>query len=118
VTGFHRFATIEQRQFDILLRRSAGEQVEALKDKTEAIAPQQGALVAVEPFNVDAAKAIFAGGRAIEAAEQVHRRRFTGTARPHHRDEIAGLNGEINPAQRLKCGLTLTVSLGDAAQFD
>jgi hypothetical protein len=63
VTGFHRFATIEQRQFDILLRRSAREQVEALKDKTEAIAAQQGALVAVEPLNVDAAKAIFAGGR-------------------------------------------------------
>ncbi len=89
MAGGRLFAAIEQRQFDILQRRGARQQVEALKDEAQVVAAQQGALVAVEAFDMDAAKQVVAGSRRVEAAEDVHRGGFAGTARPHDGDEFA-----------------------------
>ena len=69
-------AAIEQGQLHIFQRRCAGEQVEALKDEAEIFSPQQGALIAVEIFDMDALEQERAGGWHVEAAENVHHRRF------------------------------------------
>jgi len=111
-------AAIEQRQFDIFLGRGAGQQVETLEDETQTMAAQQRPLVAIELFDMNAAKQVLAGGRRIETAENVHRRRFAGTARPHDGDEFAGGNAQIDAAQRQKGRLPFAVALGNAAQFN
>ena len=62
---------------------------------------------------------IFAGSRRVQAAENVHRRRFAVVAAgAHDGDELALMDGKINAAQRLKFSRPLTVSFGDAGQRD
>ena len=113
-----RFAAVEQRQLDVFQCRRPCQQVEALEDEAQAAPAQQRALVAVELLDGDAAEAVGAAAWRVEAAEQVHRRRFAGTARSHHRDELAGGDGEVDAAQRLEGDVAMPVGAGDAAQFD
>ena len=58
----------------------------------------------------------FAGGRYVETAENVHRRRLARARRPHHRNEIAGVDVEIDTLQGLKRGLPRSEGLGDSTQ--
>src|SRR5680860_809496 len=51
-------AAIDQWQLDILHRGCAGEEIEALKHEAEIIAPEQGALLAVEAAHLDAVEQI------------------------------------------------------------
>ncbi len=55
------------------------QQVIALEDEAEMLAPQGGQLVRVELTGVDAADAIGAGGGPVQAPQDVHQRRL---ARP------------------------------------
>src|SRR3546814_4247127 len=50
-------AAIKQWQLDVFECAGARQQVEALKYEAEISPPQQGALVAVQPFDIDAAEA-------------------------------------------------------------
>jgi len=61
-------AAVEQRQFDILQRGRAREQVEPLEHEAEIFPPEQRALVAVERLDVVAAEQEGAVARHVEAA--------------------------------------------------
>ena len=113
-----RFAAIQQRQFDVLLRGGARQQVESLEHEAEMIAPQQRALVARQAFHVRTVEQVRARGRRVETAENVHRGGFAGTAGAHDGDELALANGQIDPAQSLERGLSVTVGLGDGGEPD
>src|SRR3546814_2794436 len=80
-------AAIKQWQLDVFECAGARQEVEALKYEAEISPPQQGALIAVQPFDIDAAEAEAAAGRHIETAEDVHRGRLPRPGRTHHRDE-------------------------------
>src|SRR3546814_4461088 len=58
------------------------------------------------------------GGRDVEAAEDVHRRRFAGSGRAHDGSEIAALDIEVDALQRLESSRTAAVGLGDPAKGD
>jgi hypothetical protein len=118
VPGRRRLAAVEQGKLDVFLGRGARQQVESLEHESQAFAPEHGALVAAEALDVDAAEQVHAAGRRVQAAEQVHRRRLARAARPHHRDEFAGLDPQVDPAQGLEGGIALAIGLGDAAQRD
>ncbi len=77
--SLRRHAAIDQRQLDILRRRGARQQVVALEDEADMEVAQRGAAAAVEPAGIDAEEAVAAGGRRIEAADDVHRRRLART---------------------------------------
>jgi sarcosine oxidase gamma subunit len=49
-----RHAAVDQRQLDVLERRGAGQQVEALEHEAEEVPPQQRALAARQGADVDA----------------------------------------------------------------
>src|SRR3546814_13019847 len=67
-----RLAAIEQRQLDILERARARQQDEALKHEAEILAPQQPALIAVEPFDMLLAEPQFDFGGYLAATEDVY----------------------------------------------
>src|SRR5436190_21482355 len=92
------------------------EQVEALEEEAEIAAAEKGGLVAVKMFDRHALETERAGGRHVQAAENVHRRRLARTRRAHHRDEIALGNVEIDPIQRLERHCPGAIGLGDAAK--
>ena len=66
--------TIDEREFYVLERSGAIEQVETLEDESDVMATQQRALLSRQRRDVDAAKAIHAPGRHVETAEDVHGR--------------------------------------------
>ena len=66
-----------------------GHEVEALKHEAELVAPQAGERAVVEPRELDAVDGDRAGGRAVQAGEQVHERRLARARRPHDGREAA-----------------------------
>ncbi len=98
VTFLGRKSSIDKWQFHIFQRRGAVEQVEALEDKAQVVAPQQGALVACQLAHIHTPEQVLAAGRGVETADDVHAGGFTGTARPHGGDKITWGNGKIDAA--------------------
>ena len=115
-----RHVTVHQRQGDVLARRRARQQVEALEDEADAAIAQLGATVRVEAPHVDAVEQVGAGGGPIEAAEDVEQRRLAGARRPHDRHQLAGADGEGDAPQRLDrlLGALQHVALAHVAQRD
>ena len=111
-------APIEQGQFDILQGRRPSQQVEALEDESQEIPPQKRPLPAGERLDVDAAKYISAGGRRVEAAQNVHDGRFPRAAGPHDGHEIALVDSKVDPVQSLDFGRAFAVGFGQSHQFD
>ena len=65
-----------ERQHDVLGRREHREQVEELEDEADVVAAQLRQLGVVEAADVDAGDGDLAGGRLVEAGEDVHQRRL------------------------------------------
>ncbi|VVN05656.1 hypothetical protein PS645_03522 [Pseudomonas fluorescens] len=91
-------ACVDRRHLDVFLSRAGRDQVVALKHKTEGFAAQPGQFIAVEPGDVFSGEAVFARGRAIEAAKYVHQGRLAGTGGTHNRNEFTGMNRQVNTA--------------------
>ncbi len=111
-------AAIDQRQLDILDRRGAGEQVEALEHEAEIMPAQQRALLAVEPPDLDAVEKVAAARRLIEAADDVHGRRLARARWAHHRHELAFADAEADAVKRAHAALAAPIDLGDVAELD
>ena len=90
-------AAVQQRQLDVLQRRGAGQQVEALEDEAEVAAAQPRPLVARQASTCAPWNRYCAGGGRVEAAEDVHHGRFARAARPHDGHELAGGDVEVDP---------------------
>src|SRR4026208_128295 len=69
-------ATVNQRQFDVVQRRSAREQIEGLKNETDFLVANACELVVVHLRDVLAVEPVFTLRRSIETADQVHQRRL------------------------------------------
>src|SRR3546814_9768083 len=108
--------TIEEGKFDILKRAGPREQVEALEDKAKIFTPEQRPLVPIQFFDMDTMKGKAARGWDVQAAKDVHRRRFARTCWAHDVDEIAFLHVHVHALQRLKGGGARSERLGDPAQ--
>src|SRR5206468_13120856 len=105
-------------KLDVLEGGRAREQIEPLEDESEITPAEQRALVAVQCFDLDAAEQIGARARDIEAAEDVHGRRFARARCAHDCHEIACLDVEVDPLERLERGGSVAKTFGDAAQRD
>ena len=57
-----------------------------------------------------------AGGRLVEAGEDVHERRLARARRAHHGRELAALDVEVDAAEGVDGGVALAVAAGDAAR--
>jgi hypothetical protein len=110
--------SVDERQFHVLGRRRARQQIEALEHETEEMPAQQRALVAPQLADRDALEKIVAGSRRIEAADHVHRRRFAGAGRSHDGGEFAAAEGEVHTGQSMHGRVARAVDLGHAAQLD
>src|SRR5205823_5679611 len=81
-------AGVDERELDVLDRARAGEQVEVLEDEAEEVIARFGELAFVHARDFATGEEIAAAGRAIEAADHVHQRRFAGARRAHDGDEL------------------------------
>ena len=112
--GLHlRRAVVEQRQFDVVERRGARQQVEALEDEPDLAVAHDRELVLRHARDVLAVEDVAAARRPIEAPEDVHQRRLAGSGRAGDRDELAGLDVEVRAAQRAHGDLADVVGLDE-----
>ena len=65
---------VEHRQFNVLHRRSAREQIETLKNETDFAVADVGAIVFGKPGHILAVEDVGSARRTVEAADEVHHR--------------------------------------------
>ncbi len=111
---FHEF----RHEFDVLTCSEGGDQVEELKDKTDARPAVFGNLIFRHPAEICALEEDAAGGRPVDAADQVQQRRFSRAARPEHDDELSRVDREICRLKREDGHLTHQIGLGGFLEFD
>jgi len=87
-----------QRKLDVV-QVVAGKQVEGLEDEPISLLRIRQAR---RPPNSETGgrSPVFAGGRAVQAADEIHQRRFPGAGRAHHGHELILANGEIHASKR------------------
>ena len=113
-----RGAGVHRRDFDVFDRSRGSDQVVALENESEGVAPKAGQLVGRQRRHVDALERIAAAGRPVETAEDVHQRRLARARRAHHGDELAGVDGERDAVQNLDRDVAGVVSLGESGKLD
>jgi hypothetical protein len=92
-------AVIDERQFDVVQRGGASEQVECLEDEADFLVANAGELIIVEFGDVVAVEPVMALRGRIEAAEEVHQRGFAGTGRAHDGDVLVVADTDVDAAQ-------------------
>ena len=97
---------------------SEGEQVELLEHEPDPSVPDVGEVLLVHDADVDAGQAVRAGGRDVEAAEDVHQRRLARSRRAHDRDVVALGDDEVDAAQRLHLDRAGGVGLAHLGQVE
>ncbi len=107
-----------ERQHQVLLGGEHRQQVEELEDEAELLAAQLGQLAVVEAGDLLAVEQDGAGGRLVEAGEDVHQGRLAGARRPHDRGEAAALEAGADLDQGVDRGVALAVAAGHAVGFD
>src|SRR5690606_8141498 len=75
-------------------------------------------LIAVQAADVDALEQVRPARGRVEAPENVHAGALAGAARAHDRNELAGIDAQIDAAQRVHRGGAASVDLRNAAQLD
>src|SRR4029453_16531261 len=84
-----------------------------LEDEPDLVIADVRELVLRHPRHVAPVQEVLTAGRPIQAAEDVHQRRFAGSRRTGHRDELAGSDGEVGAAQRADRDLADVVRLDE-----
>ncbi len=108
---------IDCRYLDILRRRQAGEQIVALEDEAEGLAPQGGKLIGVQRADILATHLIGSASRPVEAAENVHQGRLARPGLADNRDELAGMHLNRDTIERVHGCLARAINPLDLLEF-
>ena len=109
-------AGIDRRHRGIFDGIEVGEELVALEDEAEMLAPQLGELVGRELADVAAREGIGPFARRIEAADQVHQRRLAGARLADDGDHLARPDVEIDMVEHRDAFAAGREPAGDAAQ--
>ena len=107
-----------ERQHDVLGRGQHRQQVEELEDEADVVAAQLGQRRVVEVADLLARDRHGAGGRLVEAGEDVHQRRLAGAGRAHHGRQAAAGDVDRHVAQGVDGGVAVAVAAGQVAGRD
>jgi hypothetical protein len=91
-----RDAAIRERHRHLVDGIEPWQQVERLKDEPETAIAHGGELSVAKPAHIDPVKLVDAIGRTVEAADDVHQRRFSGSGRAHDGEELAVTDLEVD----------------------
>src|SRR5262249_16848525 len=88
-----------QRNLEVFVNRQIVEEMILLKDESDLLVAEGRPLLGFQVMNRRLLEKIFAGPAVIVHSENVEQRRFAGARRPHHRNELALRNFDIDVAQ-------------------
>ena len=104
---------VERGHEDVFEHGGVRQEVEALKDEADVLVAQLRELVVVELHHVPAGEDETARGGDVQAAHEVHQRRFPGPGGPHDGREFALLDREVDPLEDLQILVPHVEALGD-----
>ncbi len=111
-------AGIDHRQFDIAHGVQTIQQMELLEHETELAIAHGGQRIRVHGGHGFAVEPVGAGGRPVETADHIHEGRFAGAGRPHHRDEFAEIDLQIDIKQRMHGLIAEMIEAREFLDFD
>ena len=88
------------RELDVLCSRQLLNKMKSLEDEADRRAPQTGKRMLAKLIQPGAVETKLTGRRPLQTTEQVQQRRLPTSARPHHRDRLAGDDVEIDILDR------------------
>ena len=119
LTGPERIlAAVEQREFHVVERRGAREQVEALEHEADALVAHHGQFVLRRLRDILAGQHVLPARRTIETPHDVHERGLARAGRARDRDELAVLDGQGDAAQGADLVVSHLVYLRQVFHFD
>src|SRR6266852_3068193 len=92
-------ARVQRGEFDVFQSGGARQQVEALKNETDFSIADGGKFFFAEAGDLDAFEQIAPSAGFIEAAQNIHERRFPAAAGPHDGDEFPARNFDTYSSQ-------------------
>ena len=105
-------------QLDIFQSGQAVDQMKCLKDETDIVGAQPRPRLLAQFFRGGSLQTIAAAVRAIQQANHIEQGGLSRAGRPHHRQVLPGVNGDIHIPQRPKRRLTHQIGLVDVLQFN
>src|SRR5260370_3407834 len=111
-------AGVDQGHLDVVHRARSRNQVVGLEDKADLSIANPGQLVIRQVGDVVAVENVAAGGRLVEAADQVHQRALPRTRRAHDGDELAFRDMQRNAFEGGYLHLAGAVDLADPLEGD
>ena len=97
---------------------SVGTRFEALEDEAHLGAPQLREAIVGEAGEVLAADPHGAGRRDVEARQQVHEGGLAGARRPHHGEELAARDVDVDAAQGVDGRVAVAVAAAEPGAAD
>src|SRR4030095_274888 len=94
--------SIRERDLEIFVNRQIVEQMVLLKNKTDMLVAEGGTFLGFQMMNGGVVEKIFPGPAVIVASEKVKERRFAGARRPHHGNELALRNFNVDVTEHKK----------------
>ena len=108
---------VRQRHDHVVQGAGPRQQVEVLEDEADLAVAQHGPLVGRGIRNLLPVQPILAGGRVVQAAQDVHQRALAGAAGAHQGDQFAAGNSQRNALEHRHVHLAEVVRLVNVLQF-
>src|SRR6187200_1801590 len=108
----------EERELDVLDRAQDRHQVVELEDEAHPPGPIVGAVAVRHVGERDALDEDISVADRVQTGQAVEQRRLPGAARPHDRDHLSPVDGEVHTAEGAHLDLPRVVGLVDASCFD
>jgi len=115
---FRGYTGVDERQFDIVQRRRARQQVERLENEPNLFVADARELIVAHRADQVAINEVLAPAWRIQAADQVHQGRFARTGRTHNRDILAALDLNVDTGDRIDLLITHDVRLPQVVRPD
>jgi hypothetical protein len=111
-------AVIQQRQFHVVERGGARQQVEPLEHEADLLVADRREVVFRHPGHVLAIEKVVPAGRTVETAEDVHQRGLAGARRTGDGHELTVFDVEVRTAQCADGDLADDIGLDEVPDRD
>jgi hypothetical protein len=109
---------IQERNLNVLKRAHARKEVEILEDEAELSVPDFRECIALKLGDIDCVQFIRAAGRLGQAPHEVQESRLARPRRSGHCDELAPINGQVDPVDGPDERVAVMVTVAQGLSLD
>ena len=100
-TGFGRRAVVDERQFHVVQRTGARQQIKGLEYEADFLVADTGQFIVCHVADQTPVNVILTLRRRVEAADQIHQGRLAGAGRAHDSHILAAVDFDTDARNRI-----------------